>query len=296
MLPRGPYSPTATYTLNHVVLYDHDSWVCKALDAQGEAIEISGIAPDDATYGALYWQALTDGGRAAVAEAAAVRTEFNTWFGADANSGIRKTVSDWLTSAQTQFNNWFSDTLQTGVRYIWDHWFSDSLQTGVRYIWNHWFGEAPTEQSEGSGVQKEWADLKADATGATSRANTAAGLCEAWNGHPPYVADGTAAHPGDLNYWYTYDITTEQYTKGPYAKGDDLDWESMTEAEKEALAQMVLEHIAFDDEPTENSDHAVKSGGLYNAFAEKQDKLTFASYELCEQAAEEIVFTVAPSS
>lgn len=266
MLPRGPYSPTATYTLNRVVLYDHDSWVCKALDAQGEAIEISGIAPDDATYGALYWQAMTDGGRAAVAVGQQVRTDFDTWFGADANSGIRKTVSDWLTSAQTQFNNWFSDTLQTGVRYIWDHWFSDLLPTGVRYIWNHWFGEAPTEQSEGSGVQKEWADLKADATAATTRANTAAGHCEDWNTHPPYIADGTAEHPGDLNYWYLYDITTGLRVKGPYSKGDDLDYSTMTPEE----IQQLIDNIKAD--------------------------LIFASDAECEAAAEEIVFTVAPSS
>lgn len=255
MLPRGPYSPTATYTLNHVVLYDHDSWVCKALDAQGEAIEISGIAPDDVTYGALYWQAMTDGGRAAVAVGQQVRTDFDTWFGTDANSGVQKTFSDW-----------FSDVLQTGVRYLWDHWFSDLLPTGVRYIWNHWFGEAPTEQSEGSGVQKEWADLKADATAATTRANTAAGLCEDWNTHPPYIADGTAEHPGDLNYWYLYDITTGLRVKGPYSKGDDLDYSTMTPEE----IQQLIDNIKAD--------------------------LIFASDAECEAAAEEIVFTVAPSS
>lgn len=290
--PRGAYSSTDTYTLLDCVLYNHDSWVCIAMNADGSAATVTGQAPAD---GSQYWKALTDGGRAAVAVGTQVRTDFDTWFGATANAGIRKTVSDWLTSVQTAFNDWFSDSLSTGVRKIWNDWFSDSIATGVRYIWDHWFGEAPTQQSQGSGVQGEWAGLKTDATTATNRANTAAAVCEDWNGHPPYVADGTQQKPGDANYWYTYDVTTGQYVKGPYAKGDNLDWDSMSQAEQQALAQMVLDHIAFDDEPTEGSDKAVKSGWLYNAFAVittalsgKQDTLTFATVAESQAAANEL--------
>lgn len=235
LIPMGTYNPSATYSLLMTVLYKHDSWVCIAMTADGDEKDITGIAPDDPMYGAANWQALTDGGRAAVAEAAAIRTEFDTWFGATAAAGIRKTVSDWLTSVQTAWSNWFGADANSGVRKIWSDWFS-SVQTA----WTTWFGSDAT-----SGVQKQWSDTKADAVAATNRANTAAGLCEDWNDHPPYVADGTQQKPGDANYWYTYDITTEQYVKGPYAKGDDLDWDAMSQAEKDALAQMVLDHLTF---------------------------------------------------
>lgn len=278
MLPCGAYSPTAIYTLNNVVLYKHDSWICKALDAEGRPREITGIAPDDPSLGDLNWQALTDGGRAAVAEGAAVRSDFYEWFGATADSGIRRTVSDWLAESQATFLSWFGTDANSGIRKV----FGDFMEliTGKFYTW---FGRDATE-----GVQKDWADTKADATEATGRANTAADVCEAWNAHPPYIGDGTT---GDLNYWYLYDLATGQYAKGPYAKGDDLDWEDMSQEDKDALAQMMLEHVAFDNVPTENSDRAVKSGGLYQELSKKQDRLAFASVADCEAAALEIVFT-----
>ena len=274
--PRGAYSSTDTYTLLDCVLYNHDSWVCIAMNADGSAATITGQAPAD---GSQYWKALTDGGRAAVAVGTQVRTDFDTWFGETENAGIRKTVSDWFADIQMTWSNWFGADAGSGIRKTFSDWFEQ-----IQQAWTSWFGRDATE-----GVQKDWADTKADATEATSRANTAAEVCEAWNTNPPYIGNGTT---GDLNYWYLYDLTTQQYVKGPYAKGEDLDWDDMSQEDKDALAQTVLDHIAFDDVPTENSDHAVKSGGLYQEFSKKQDKLTFASDADCNAAAAEIVFTV----
>lgn len=268
LIPSGAYNPAATYSLLMTVLYDHDSWVCIAMDAEGNEKEITGIAPDDPEHGAENWQALTDGGRAAVAEAAQMRTEFNTWFGATAAAGIRKTVDDWIAQKQAQFNTWFGTDANSGVRKT----FNDFM-TLAQNTFRTWFGADDTE-----GVQKEWKDLKSEATSATNSANNAAELCEAWNTHPPYIGDGKT---GDLNYWYIYDITAEQYVKGPYAKGDDLDWDSMPQADKDRLAQLVLEHIAFDNVPMENSDHAVKSSGIKAALDKKQDVLDFATEAEC---------------
>lgn len=73
--PKGDYSSTATYTLLDCVKYNHDSWVCKAVNAQGEAIEITGQTPAD---GSQYWQALTDGGRAAYNEGETAKQKGNT--------------------------------------------------------------------------------------------------------------------------------------------------------------------------------------------------------------------------
>ena len=129
--PRGAYSSTDTYTLLDCVLYNHDSWVCIAMNQDGSAATVTGQAPAD---GSQYWKALTDGGRAAVAVGTQVRTDFDTWFGATANAGIRKTVSDWLTSVQTAWTEWFSDTLPNGVRKIWNTWFGQTQTewTGLR--------------------------------------------------------------------------------------------------------------------------------------------------------------------
>jgi hypothetical protein len=59
--------------------------------------------------------------------------------------------------------------------------------------------------------------------------------------HPPYIADGTQAKPGDVNYWYVWSHTSQQYVKNAYARGSDLDYSEMTEAEKNDLAGRVSE-------------------------------------------------------
>ena len=254
LIPMGEYNPAATYSLLMTVLYKHDSWVCIAMTTEGDEKQISGIAPDDPTRGAENWQALTDGGRAAVAVGIQVRSEFNDWFGATASEGIRRTVSDWFATVQNAWSTWFSQTKTEWTSWLnntktaWTDWFN-----GVKSAWTSWFGADAT-----SGVQKQWATLKADSTAATSRANTAAATAEAWNTHPPYIGDGTT---GDLNYWYLYDVTTQQYIKGPYAKGDDIDYSTMTPEEK----QQLIDNIKAD--------------------------LVFAPDADCEAAAAEIVFT-----
>ena len=225
MKPKGAYNAATTYTLLDTVLYNHDSWVCKAMNQDGSAAEITGQAPAD---GSQYWQALTDGGRAAVADGTQVRTDFDAWFGATPStpSGIRAIVSNWLASVQD----------------AWTAWFSDSVATGVRYIWNHWFGV--DETTEGS-VQKQWADLSADATAATTAATIAATKAENLNDHPAYIADGTSQKPGDEDYWYIWDYATQQYVKSERAKGDDLDYSTMTHEEYQLLVEDVKNSVLF---------------------------------------------------
>lgn len=60
--------------------------------------------------------------------------------------------------------------------------------------------------------------------------------------HPAYIGDGTT---GDENYWYLYDMTAHQYVKGPYAKGDDLDYSTMTPEEIQQLVENIKESIVF---------------------------------------------------
>ena len=216
--PKGAYNPSGTYTFLDCVLYNHDSWVCKAINANGEAIEITGQTPAD---GSQYWQALTDGGRAAVAVGSQMRSEFDTWFGATAAAGIRKAVADWFSGVQSAWTTWYE-----GVQSAWTEWFSDTLATGVRKVWSTWF----------SGRQSDWNTLSNNVTAATEHA-------ENLNNHPPYIADGTQARPGDVSYWYIWDYTNQQYVKRNYAKGEDLNWSDMSAADKQQLYDAVIEEV-----------------------------------------------------
>lgn len=97
--PKGDYSSTATYTLLDCVKYNHDSWVCKAMNAQGEAIEITGQTPAD---GSQYWQALTDGGRAAYNEGETAKQKGNT---AQQQGNDAATKANLANTAATNANN-----------------------------------------------------------------------------------------------------------------------------------------------------------------------------------------------
>lgn len=124
---------------------------------------------------------------------------------------------------------------------------------------------------------------------ATQYANEQGDYAKDWNDHPPFIGNGTT---GDLNYWYIYDITTEQYVRAAYAKGDNLDWDNMTPAEKQRLIDEVLQSLedyGFDAVPTEGSAKPVRSGGIYTALQAKQDSLTFASDATCESIIDELL-------
>lgn len=56
------------------------------------------------------------------------------------------------------------------------------------------------------------------------------------NEHPAYVAaDG---------YWYYWDYGAQEYVKGNYGKGDDLDYSTMTASERQDLADRIAEEVA----------------------------------------------------
>lgn len=95
-----------------------------------------------------------------------------------------------------------------------------------------------------------------NSTNAAGAANTAAGnadqkatyaknqgdTAKEFNDHPAYIGDGTT---GDLNYWYLYDITQHQYVKGAYAKGEDLDYSTMTQEEIDRLVENIKSDLVF---------------------------------------------------
>lgn len=68
--------------------------------------------------------------------------------------------------------------------------------------------------------------------------------------NPPKVGKTIAGHSADDNWWY-YFVPNEDFTGGTYvrtdvyAKGDNLDFNNMTEAEKQRLVNMILENLSF---------------------------------------------------
>jgi hypothetical protein len=126
------------------------------------------------------------------------------------------------------------------------------------------------------------------AEAAAEAADAAAASANDWNDHPPFIGNGTT---GDMNYWYIYNANTKQYVRSAYAKGDNLEWDDITPAEKQMLIQemlQVLEEDGLDATPTQGSTRPVMSKGIYDALTLKQDLLTFASVATCQEIVEEL--------
>ena len=103
---------------------------------------------------------------------------------------------------------------------------------------------AANSAASNANAKAQLADSKATlANNAASNANekaiyaqTQGDYTKEWNQHPPYIGDGLN---GDLDYWYLWDMTTHQYIKGSYAKGDDLHYDEMTPEEYQRLVDDV---------------------------------------------------------
>lgn len=88
---------------------------------------------------------------------------------------------------------------------------------------------------------------------AQQQANRAAALAN----HPPIV--------GDDNFWYFWDEETSQYVKSEaYAKGDSLDWESMTQEDKDLVIQQAAQK-ALEEVVVENVSETTIQGWIDNA-------------------------------
>ena len=146
-------------------------------------------------------------------------TAWTNWFGEEsgtATKGVRKTWADWYADTTAAWTAWFSDTVATGVRKVWTDWFT-SCQSG-------------------------WDTLTGSVSDATTRANNAAAHSENLNAHPAFIGDGTT---GDLNYWYLWDYTGQEYVKGPYSKGDNLDYGNMTPEQQQALVDAIKAELVI---------------------------------------------------
>ena len=242
-----------------------------------------------------------------------VNTSWNGFFGtsADDPNGVRKIWTTWYSSTQSSWNafwpaakntweSWFGTSSSTGVQGEWADLKSDAVQDHTTATSDHTIASsdhtqavqdhttAGTDHGVAESDHTQATNDHTASVAATTHANEEGDRAENLNDHPAYI--------GNDNYWYLWDYSTQAYVRSNYAKGDNLDWSSMTPAEKQALADEVLSEIGFDDVPTANSDKAVKSGGLYTEFQRvdtaiggKQDTLTFATTAICESIIGELV-------
>lgn len=153
--------------------------------------------------------------------------------------------SSWFNTFRSMVESWFSNpTGNPGIKERTETLETDfsDWKTSAVNAFNLWFGV--TENSEGS-IRKTVASWFSQ----TSRSATE--VIES--------AEDTANHPtyiGEDYYVYVWNKTLQSYSKtdinvkGPKGdKGDDLDWNTMTEEEKQNLKNTILDHITIASVP-----------------------------------------------
>ena len=122
-----------------------------------------------------------------------------------------------------------------------------------------------TAQRQGNTAQEQGsaAELKGNA------AATAAAYAALMAQNPPRVGKTLPNGDPDDNWWY-YFVPNQDFTGGTYvktdvyAKGDSLDWDSMTEADKELVIQQAAEK-ALEEMVVENVSDETITGWIDNA-------------------------------
>lgn len=74
-----------------------------------------------------------------------------------------------------------------------------------------------------------------DVLDAIDDSETETSIASEYNQNPPYI--------GNDNYWYLYNINTHSYVRNAYAKGDDLDYSTMTQEEIQMLIEDIKENL-----------------------------------------------------
>lgn len=137
-------------------------------------------------------------------------------------------------SNETQRQSDF-DSSQTSRNTTWTDWFSDSIATGVRHIWNTWFGT----------TTDEWNTLKEDVVAKTNAANAAAQNANIKAAEAEKV--NATLNGTTLTVTNRAGQSTSVDTKGEKGdKGDGLNWDTMTEEDKQALINSTAEKVKED--------------------------------------------------
>jgi hypothetical protein len=103
--------------------------------------------------------------------------------------------------------------------------------------------EVQTAEQKGNSVEVQGNNAATKAQYAETQGDYAKAqgdYAKEWNDHPPYIGDG---RNGDKDYWYLW--VNHEYVKSSYAKGDDIDWNTMTPEEYQRLVENVKQDLVF---------------------------------------------------
>lgn len=196
------------------------------------------------------------------------QTDWTNWFSDTLPTGVRKLWGDFWSNVNTSWDGFFGANESSGVRGDWNTLRADvvsktqAAQTAASNA-NTAASNADSKATLANNAASNANDKAALANDKASLANEKAALAnekaayansqgnyakaqgdyaKEWNDHPPFIGDGTT---GDLNFWYLYDVITARYVKGAYAKGDDLDYSTMTPEEKQRLIDNIKADLVF---------------------------------------------------
>ena len=112
--------------------------------------------------------------------------------------------------------------------------------------------KATIAEQKGNAAETKGNTAQAQGNTAESKGNTAqtqgnyakseGDRAKNFNDHPAYI--------GNDNYWYLWDYTTQAYVKAAYAKGDDLDYSTMTPEEYQRLIDNIKADLVFASDET----------------------------------------------
>lgn len=101
-------------------------------------------------------------------------------------------------------------------------------------------GEIADLHSADEQIEGSIADVIATAAADHERAEEDHATSQEWNDHPPFIGDGRT---GEKNYWYVW--VNHEYVKSAYAKGDDIDWNTLSQEDYERLVENVKQDLVF---------------------------------------------------
>ncbi len=112
----------------------------------------------------------------------------------------------------------------------------------------HAYEEGETAKEKGNTAQQQGNTTQEQGNVAQQKGNeahTMALFAQLMAQHPPVIGKSLPGHAADDNWWY-YFVPNAAYTDGTYvrtdvySKGDNLEWDALTEEEKEHIINEIL--------------------------------------------------------
>lgn len=129
----------------------------------------------------------------------------------------------------------------------WADWLNNmkpAIQQAIRDAVN-----AAISANHNASLAEEKAALANEKAGLANQAANNANSQATYAKNQGDYAKNMADHPsyiGSDGYWYHWDYAAQRFVKGAKAKGEDIDYSTMTTSEKSELAQLVADKVAME--------------------------------------------------